>query len=171
MRLETRSRKQPAHTCKPRRDPDISGNPPLHALSSPPSCRRLSSADAAALLSGLDDDSNKQKQGGDGDDLTPAEQLARLTPPRPIDITIQPETAVVVITGTHVCVVVCSAIARLALAVFSYWRGGVEVTRRHGGPWVTLPATPSHLHTFTHHTCRNNCMCHYSYHRRPQHWW
>jgi hypothetical protein len=39
----------------------------------------------------------------DSDGLTPAERLAQLQPPRPIDITIQPETAVVVITGVWGC--------------------------------------------------------------------
>jgi hypothetical protein len=35
----------------------------------------------------------------DSSGLTPAEQLAQLQAPRPIDITIQPETAVAIITG------------------------------------------------------------------------
>lgn len=58
-------------------------------------CRRLSSSEAAALLAGMD----KAEQDDDETDLSPAEQLALLQPPRPIDIIIQPESAVVVITG------------------------------------------------------------------------
>lgn len=63
---------------------------------------------AAAVLRfcrqlGLDaapNSSSSNSEGGDGDQ-SPQERLAALQPPRPIDLVIQPETSVVVITGKH----------------------------------------------------------------------
>jgi hypothetical protein len=65
----------------------------MHALA----CRRLSSSEASALLASMESGQQQDDSGG----LTPEQQLELLQPPRPIDVTVQPQTAVVVITGVQ----------------------------------------------------------------------